>query len=383
MMPYLFKERLHQDPTQTQRMTSAILTLYGLISTISGPLIGHFADKMSNRKAPLLLSLVGCIAGTVLVVWSPSLVALFLGRALQAVAGSAVWIVGFATAADTVGQNNMGALMGVIMSFVSAGIISGPMVSGILLDVAGYWVTWSVPLGILVVDVMARLLMIENPEHSIPAPPGGATETTNLIPPSSEAHEASTTFGFWRFLLHDSRVLASLLITILSTAIVTSFHATLPLYTEEAFGWGPSQFGLMFFLLSIPAIFLSTPAGWLRDRIGVRFPVTIGLALQTVFIAFVGIAGNDRFPWASSNNRGPALYITSIIFLGSLLPFAAGVAPIELTGKCRAPINFVGLLPNSLQMSSKHTKNRPRVFLDPGAATRVSLQWLMSLHPPG
>lgn len=333
MMPYLFKERLHQDPTQTQRMTSAILTLYGLLSTVSGPLVGHVADKMPNRKTPLLLSLVGCIAGTILVAWSPSLVALFLGRALQGVAGSAVWIVGFATAADTVGQNNMGTLMGVIMSFVSAGIISGPMVSGILLDVAGYWVTWSVPLGILVVDIMARLLMIENPEHASPAPSEDATETTNLIPPSSQAHEASTTFGFWRFLLRDSRVVTSLLLTIFGTAITTSFHATLPLYTEKAFGWGPSQFGLMFFLLSIPAIFLSAPAGWLRDRIGVRFPATISLALQTVFMAFIGIAGSKHFPWATSHNRGPALYITSIVFLGSLRPFASGVAPIELTGK--------------------------------------------------
>ncbi|OQE35332.1 hypothetical protein PENCOP_c013G07433 [Penicillium coprophilum] len=334
MLPYLFQDRLHKDPSQTQRLTAGILTLHGLVSAVSGPLIGHFADKMPNRRKPLLFSLAGCVVGTLLVAWSPSLVVLLLGRVLQGIAGSAVWIVGLATAADTVNENHMGKMMGLIMSFASAGIISGPMVSGILLDSVGYWLTWCVPLGILVIDIIARLLMIENPHHSSPVS-DDADETTTLLPEHIEPHDASTTFGFWIFLLRDSRVLTALAVTILTTAILTSFHATLPLHTEEAFGWKPRQVGITFFLLSVPALFLSTPAGWLRDRIGVRLPITISLALHAIFHVLVGVAGNDRFPWASSQHRGPVLYISSIICLGILRPFVTGVGPVEVTASVR------------------------------------------------
>lgn len=272
--------------------------------------------------------------GTILVAWSPSLVVLLLGRVLQGIAGSAGWIIGLATAADTVHESDTGKVMGVIMSFASAGIISWPMASGILLDSVGYWLTWCVPVGNLVIDIIARLLMIKNPQDSSPASSDSSDETTSLLPSQTqtEPHEASTTFGFRVFLLLDSRVLTTLAITVLTTAILTSFHATLPLHTE-AFGWKPRQVGIRFFLLSVPALFLSTPAGWLRDRTGFRLPITISLALHAVFHVLVGVAGNDHFPWATLQHRGAALYISSIICLGVLRPFVTGVGPVEVTGE--------------------------------------------------
>lgn len=202
----------------------------------------------------------------------------------------------------------------------------------------GYWLTWSVPVGILVIDIIARLLMIENPQHSSPVYSDNSDETTTLLPSQTqiEPHDASTTFGFWIFLLRDSRVLTALAVTILTTAILTSFHATLPLHTGEAFGWTPRDVGIMFFLLSVPALFLSTPAGWLRDCIGVRLPITISLALHAVFHVLVGVAGNKHFPWTTLQHRGPALYISSIICLGVLRPFVTGVGPVEVTGKSRS-----------------------------------------------
>ncbi|CAI7601548.1 unnamed protein product [Penicillium glandicola] len=335
MLPYLFQDRLHKDPSQTQRLTAGILTLHGFVSSVSGPLIGNFADKMPNGRKLLLSSLVGCIVGTMSVAWSPSLVVLLLGRVLQGIAGSAVWIVGLATAANTVSESDMGKVMGMVLSCASAGIISGPMVSGILLDTVGYWLTWSVPIGILVVDIIARLLMIENPQHSSHTSSENVDERTSLLPSETEPYDASTAFGFWVFLLRDSRVLTALAITILTTAILTSFHATLPLHTEEVFRWKPKQVGIMFFLLSVPGLFLRIPAGWLRDRFGVRLPIIISLSLHAVFHVLVGVAGNEHFPWATLQNRGPALYISSIICLGILRPFVTGVGPVEVTASVR------------------------------------------------
>ena len=59
--------RLQLPDTQTQRITTVILTTYGFVSMVSAPIIAHFADKTSNRRVPLLLALVGCLVGTLLV----------------------------------------------------------------------------------------------------------------------------------------------------------------------------------------------------------------------------------------------------------------------------------------------------------------------------
>lgn len=67
IMSYIVEVRLQLDESHTQRFTTAILATHGLASLISAPVIAHFADKTSNRRIPLLVSLVGCIIGTILV----------------------------------------------------------------------------------------------------------------------------------------------------------------------------------------------------------------------------------------------------------------------------------------------------------------------------
>jgi MFS family permease len=44
---------------------------------------------------------------------------------------------------------------------VAAGTSSGPMLSGVLFQIGGYWVAWSSAFGILLIDIVLRLLMIE------------------------------------------------------------------------------------------------------------------------------------------------------------------------------------------------------------------------------
>lgn len=168
---------LQVDPSHTQPLTSAILGIHGAVAIVTGPIIGHFADHSPSRKTPLLHSLSGCLVGTVLVACAPSLWMLFLGRILQGIAGSVVWIVGLATIVDAVGEEHMGKIMGVVNSFVTSGVISGPVVSGLLLQAVGYWSTWVAPLIVLGLDIIARLVMIENPgiSKSVPLSSGAAT----------------------------------------------------------------------------------------------------------------------------------------------------------------------------------------------------------------
>lgn len=67
ILSFMLESRLNMDPSKTQRMTTAVLTVHGFVSLIFAPVIAHFADKTPNRKAPLLIALAGCVAGTLLV----------------------------------------------------------------------------------------------------------------------------------------------------------------------------------------------------------------------------------------------------------------------------------------------------------------------------
>lgn len=325
----IFQDRLHVDPSRTQQLTSAVLAIHGAISVVSGPIIGHFADRTPNRKTPLLISLASCIVGTALVAAARSVLVLFLGRVMQGVAGSAVWIIGFATVADTADHNNLGTVMGVMMSFVKSGTISGPAISGLLIEAAGYWVTWSVPLLVLTIDLLARVVMIETPAcktHSDTA------ENASLLSARVGA-EHGRARNFYRVMLCDARALTCLLVAISSSTVSTSFHATLPLYVQETFHWGPGMTGFLFACFVVPTLVVGPVAGWARDRVGSRAPAVVASVLQVVLFGLLGIAGSDRVPWASPRTGGPALYIACIAAIGALRPFVTGIGPVELFGE--------------------------------------------------
>ena len=120
---------------------------------------------------------------------------IFLGRLIQGVAGSTVWIVGLTTVADTIGQESMGTVTGLGMSFVILGMISGLAVSGLLLEATGdYWATWCMLLIVLMIDLIASVVMIENPVKDYDAESADA-ETDALLPTDEESSQTLGNFG--------------------------------------------------------------------------------------------------------------------------------------------------------------------------------------------
>ncbi|KAJ5781838.1 uncharacterized protein N7518_010321 [Penicillium psychrosexuale] len=326
----MLRDRLHVPPSQAQELTSAVLALHGTLAMVSGPIIGHFADKNQGRKTALLLSLGWCIVGTCMVAGARSVPILLLGRVLQGIAGSAVWIVGFATVADTVSPNRIGFAMSLMMSCANTGVISGPAISGLLIEATGYWITWSIPLAVLTIDFIARVCMIESPS----SPPSTPTETASLLSSCEEQQIPSRNDSFWRTMLCDGRVVTCLLIIISGTTVSTSFHATLSLHVEKTFGWGPRAVGLLFAGLVIPGVVIGPIAGWVRDKVGTRRPTVVCAILEAIVLGLMGIVGD--IPWAGARDMGKPLYVACIVAIGILRPFVSGIAPVELTATAKA-----------------------------------------------
>ncbi|KAJ6189766.1 hypothetical protein N7519_004674 [Penicillium mononematosum] len=315
----MLQNRLHE-------LTSAVLALHGALTVVSGPAIGHFADRQQGHKTALLLSLGWCIVGTCMVAGVQSVPILMLGRVLQGITGSAVRIVGFATVADTISPNHIDFAMSLMMSCTNTGTINGPALAGLLLEATGYWITWSIPLVVLIIDLIAPLSLLYAPQQSN-RDCISAFILEQLVPRNG---------SFWRIMLRDGRVLTCLLIIISGTTASTSFHATLPLHVEEKFGWGPSATGFLFAGLVVPGVLIDPVAGWVRGRIGTQRPAVICSILQAIMIGLMGTAGSD-VPWASAQSMGKPLYIASVIGICTFRSFVSGIAPLELMSNSRLP----------------------------------------------
>lgn len=313
---------------------------------------------------------------------------LFLGRYLQAIGGSATWVVGYAMLLDCTDTRDMGKNIGLSMSFITAGAISGPSVSGVLLELVGYWATWSVPMVILVLDIIARLLMIDQRDLQPKEPnemPSNinpeSTESTALLRNETSkldtepsAPTASSPLGFYRIMLTDGRVLVALLNTIMFSAIMSGFNNTLPLHLREVFGWGSMETSLMLFCLQAPSLFFSTLNGMMRDRYGVRYPAAISWALLAPLLWLLGVPGNERFPWAGSNVGGKNIFIGTMLALGTVSMFLRGGGSFQF--------NSEYILPDILTSSARYlialaavAKNmqaqNPQIFGPHGGTSRV------------
>ncbi|BCS26955.1 MFS transporter [Aspergillus puulaauensis] len=347
ILHHMFVERLHVDPLRIQFYTSATLALHGLTGMISSPIIGHFCDKHRNRRIQLLISLVGCLVATIMVAGSRSLWVFFLGRVVQGLLGSAVWVIGMATVADRFEKDHMGRVMSIIMAFVSTGNVAGPAISGVLFENVGYWPTWCAPFAVLVIDTIARLVMLDemdelrafSSQSSSVGSPSIAENINDARPLLSSAADSkqgrlnNSKVSFYRDMLSNKRVLTCLLIGVVSGSILTSLPTTLPLHVQEVFQWGTDKIGLLFLCQEISMIILGPLSGWLRDRVGLRYPATGSMALLSPLVFFLGVPGrNQHFPWASADSAsGPAIYIASLAGIGAVSPFLRGVAALELT----------------------------------------------------
>ncbi|KAJ5502337.1 Major facilitator superfamily domain general substrate transporter [Penicillium fimorum] len=246
---------------------------------------------------------------------APSVPILFIGRVMQGIAASAIWIVGFTTIADTGDEANIG-------TFALGGYsILGNMADTTPDSDGGPHRTSKLgPIESTPKDSSCQPKPSSQPEADVEETLE-TSETTSLLPPRQVSQSPSIAVNFWRIMLCDARVLTVLLVIISGTTVGTSFHATLPLHT-----------GFLFSCLIAPGLLLEPLAGWIRDRVGIRPPAVVALILQAVLQGLLGIAGSNRFSWASAQSWGETIYIASIMAIGATRPFMTDIGPTELTG---------------------------------------------------
>jgi hypothetical protein len=150
----------------------------------------------------------------------------------------------------------------------------------------------------------------------------------NSKPPQPATHNV------YYLMLRQSRVSTALAADILFAMIISSFETTIPLYIKLVFKWDSLQAGILFLLLQVPSVIFVLPAGWMKDKIGMRYPVTIGFLLTAPSLWLLGVAGNDSFPCANTTKVGEVIYLTALVGLGTCRTLLLGFGGVEVMRKC-------------------------------------------------
>lgn len=189
--------------------------------------------------------------------------------------------------------------MGTLFSFISVAGLFSPIIGGFLYAKSGYNGVFGLGLGLVVVDLILRLLMIEKKAAAdFDAPPSdasdqapdqirGDTEASPLLPKDIALPDRyRLTRPGNRFtrsvpillLLRDSGLLTAIWIGFMQSMLLGAFDATIPLVASEQFGFNSLKAGLLFLPLGISDLCLGPVFGWGIDRYGTRLFAVLGFS---------------------------------------------------------------------------------------------------------
>ncbi|KAB8260678.1 major facilitator superfamily domain-containing protein [Aspergillus pseudonomiae] len=314
ILPVVLKTRVVVPDDQLQQWMAIMLAAFGGAIFVGSPIFGYFADKGTSRQVPFIFGLLA-LGGSTIMFWvARSLSSLVIARVLQGLSAAVVWTVGMALVVDTVGKDQVGAAMGYVSMAMTVGTVFGPFIGGVVLSRISYDAVFTIAVGLVVLDILLRLFMIEQKTALKWTQPQIANETESLLSSADEtgngvyqatrqdrsdqisanpchsvcwpevsgepisSGRTSTLPPIVR-LMCSSSVLLFFGATIVDAILWSSFDTVLPLHVMETFNWSPFWVGVCFLPLFAPSFF-SPLVGDAVDRYGSRTIAFLGFLLD-------------------------------------------------------------------------------------------------------
>jgi MFS family permease len=228
------------------------------------------------------MGLVTLAAATALLSVGTHLSLWIIGRLLQGASAAVVSTVGIALLVDNShGEAALGQVLGYVAMATVVGTTAGPLLGGVLYEHGGYYAPFGLALGLLVLDFIFRLLMIdsraivEHPDSGHPTISDGANreeERAVGVGQKGEArkiceplHDSPRSGQSTLILLRSPRMITALLVYLLTSVAMTSFDSVLPIFVQDTFAWAQTAQGLIFIPLMVPHI-MDPLYGYIIDK---------------------------------------------------------------------------------------------------------------------
>lgn len=294
-----------------------VVTGYLLAYAVGVPLLGRASDRYGVRRL-FVIGLAGFAAGGIVCALAPSLPVLVLGRTLQGSAGAAVPALSTVAVARAFPSGRRGGALGMIASTVGIGQSVGPVVGGAL----GEWLGWRGLFGIPITLALALILFALRSLPDGRAPHIRRFDAAGGVLLASSAGlllfsiTQGQTLGFqafssrasflaallaaaalvWRSkrvahpfvplgLFRNRSYVAALSVGPMAMFVNLSVLMLVPLLVVEVNGLSSSATGVVLTPHAVALALMSPLAGRLSDRVGVRHPILIGIAILMLTVA--------------------------------------------------------------------------------------------------
>jgi predicted MFS family arabinose efflux permease len=254
--------RLGASPTAI----GALFAAYAAALLLATPVFARVADRM-GRRWPLVLGSVGVAGATLLFAVATAYPALVAARAAQGAAAAAVWTSGIALVAELVPAERLGQAMGTVLACMSAGLIAGPPVGGVLVEAFGHRAPFLACAAVAAAVCLALLPLLGRPGRAAPAAPAPAVPA----------------------LLRDPAVRGTLAAVVLGAAALSMLEPLLPVDLAGRLGAGSVGIGLIFGAATLAHGVVSPLVGRLADRCPRARLIPGGLLAMAAFAPFLGL----------------------------------------------------------------------------------------------
>ncbi|MCJ1476408.1 hypothetical protein MMC13_005074 [Lambiella insularis] len=258
---------------------------------------------------------------------------LVTGRLLQGFSAAVVWTVGLALLVDTVGQKEIGQIMGYVFLSISVAYLTAPLLGGVVYARAGYYAVFYMAFAVIAVDITLRLLLVEKKvakrwlDEPATSPPPPSLSLTNplsspasgpvsepgaenspdinnsaitsaeksVVPPTVPARLHRFTLPPIVTLLGSRRLLSALWCCMVQATLTTAFDSVLPLFVQSTFSWSSTGAGLIFLPLIVPSL-VAPYIGFIADKYGPRYLAFAGFLFICPFLILLRLVTFDSLP---------------------------------------------------------------------------------------
>ena len=231
------------------------------------------------------------------------------------------------------------------------GELVAPVLGGILYDSAGIVAVFAVATGILAIDLVMRLFVIDSRTAarypSSDADPGSSATTPStraesgeaeageddpLLPKSDcEAYKVRGELGKLSrmvpilYCFREPRLLMALLLSFMQALLAGIFDATVPTQAETLFHFSSLKVGLLFMAFAGPYLILGRVAGSAVDRHGTKVVATAGYGVLVPCLALLGLPSQG----VVSGDANVALFCSILVLNGIGLTIVASPGFVE------------------------------------------------------
>lgn len=320
--------QIGEDFGAAQAQVGWVITSFLLSYAISIPLYGRASDLYSVRSL-YVFGLAVFAAGSLLSALAPNLGFLVAGRIVQAVGGAAIPALGTVAVTKALPAGERGAALGLITSSVGIGAAVGPVVGGLVEELASwhYLFLGSMALAAVLIPLSLRVIprgdRVEGASFDVLGgvllglaaglflfgiTQGQVAGFGSFVPLASFAGSLVSGVGFYGRINHarDPFVSPKLFANrgyVLAMAV--GFFAMLgnvaslvmvPLLVTNVNGLSAGLAGLVLSPGAVALAVLSPMTGRLSDSLGVKLPIIAGVAAMLLSTAFLSSYGAGASP---------------------------------------------------------------------------------------